>query len=569
MSQLDNRVGSRQDSPREAPAVEPARPAARPPRRPAARKRWPLRWIIDVSVAVLALFCVVAVAVGTFALMGLTDARVRVVTRIDPAIQQALRLEAALVNQETGVRGYSLGAQRVLLEPYLEGQAAETEAARRLRPVVREFPAAADALRLATKRAADWRSGYAEPAIAVVNQTGEPTVTTTSVDTGQAYFDAIRASLGALQDSLADERAQAAADLDKSARTLNVVCVVIAIGFGLVILALAVGLRRAAIRPISRLAAEVRTVADGDFSHKVEQSGPTEVHDLGADVNQMRERILYELSALRATHAELDARTHDLERSNAELEQFAYVASHDLQEPLRKVASFCQLLQRRYSGHLDERADKYIAFAVDGAKRMQILINDLLAFSRVGRIAREAVEVSCTELLEQAEANLADAVERAGATIEADELPTVRAEVPLLTAVFQNLLSNALKFRGGDPPHVVIKVRQDGEFWEFSVADNGIGIDAAYAERIFVIFQRLHGKGDYPGTGIGLAMCRKIVEYHGGRIWLDTGYEGGTRFRFALPVLDREGEDEPAGDEPTDEKPTDEKPTDEEKDTDG
>ena len=557
MSQLDNRVGSREDSPRAAPAPEAARPVAAPPRRPPARKRWPLRWIIDVSVAVLALFCIAAVAVGTFALMGLADARARVVTRIDPAIQQELRLEAALVNQETGVRGYSLGAQRVLLEPYFEGKAAEAEAARRLRPVVREFPAAANALRLATERAGDWRSGYAEPAIAVVDQTGRPTVTTTSVDTGRAYFDAIRASLGDLQDSLADERTQATADLDSSARTLNMVCVVIAVGFGLVILSLAVGLRRAAIRPVSRLAAEVRTVADGDFSHKVEQSGPTEVRDLGADVNQMRERILYELSALQAAHAELDARTHDLERSNAELEQFAYVASHDLQEPLRKVASFCQLLQRRYSGHLDERADKYIAFAVDGAKRMQILINDLLAFSRVGRIVREAVEVSCTELLEQAESNLADAIERAGATIEADELPTVRAEVPLLTAVFQNLLSNALKFRGAEPPRVVFEVHRDGGFWEFSVTDNGIGIDADYAERIFVIFQRLHGKTDYPGTGIGLAMCRKIVEYHGGRIWLDTGYEGGTRFRFTLPALDRDGDE------------TAEKPTDEEKSTDG
>jgi light-regulated signal transduction histidine kinase (bacteriophytochrome) len=315
-------------------------------------------------------------------------------------------------------------------------------------------------------------------------------------------------------------------------------------------------------------------VADGDFSHKVEQSGPVEVRDLGANVNQMRERILHELSAVRGAHAELDARTHDLERSNAELEQFAYVASHDLQEPLRKVASFCQLLQRRYSGHLDERADKYIAFAVDGAKRMQILINDLLAFSRVGRIVRDSAEVSCTDMLRQAEANLADAIEYSRATIEAGELPTVRAEVPLLTAVFQNLVSNALKFRREDPPHVVIEAHRNGEFWEFSVSDNGIGIEPDYAERIFVIFQRLHGKGEYPGTGIGLAMCRKIIEYHGGRIWLDTGYEGGTRFRFTLPVLaqdttDGTPDDERPDDKQATEKPTDEKAPDEETHTDG
>ena len=311
-------------------------------------------------------------------------------------------------------------------------------------------------------------------------------------------------------------------------------------------------------------------MADGNFSHKVEQSGPAEVRDLGADVNQMRERILYELSALRAAHAELDARTHDLERSNAELEQFAYVASHDLQEPLRKVASFCQLLQRRYSGHLDERADKYIAFAVDGAKRMQILINDLLAFSRVGRIVRDSAEVSCTDLVRQAETNLADAIEYSRATIEAGALPTVRAEVPLLTAVFQNLVSNALKFRREDPPHVVIEAHRNGAFWEFSVSDNGIGIEPDYAERIFVIFQRLHGKGEYPGTGIGLAMCRKIVEHHGGRIWLDTGYQGGTRFRFTLPVLARDMAQPPTDDTANDKADkADDKATDEEKDTDG
>ncbi len=244
------------------------------------------------------------------------------------------------------------------------------------------------------------------------------------------------------------------------------------------------------------------------------------------------------------TEKALRRTTEDLIKSNKELESFAYVASHDLQEPLRKIASFCQLLQRRYAGRLDEQADQYIAFAVDGAKRMQELINDLLAFSRVGRIPRDAEEVSCTTVLEQATKNLATMIEQSGATIEADELPTVRAEVPLLTAVFQNLVSNAIKFRREDPPHIVVEAHRDGDFWEFSFTDNGIGVEPDYAERIFVIFQRLHGKAEYPGTGIGLAMSRKIIEYHGGRIWLDTEHRPGARFRFTLPVLAEQNDEE-------------------------
>jgi signal transduction histidine kinase len=504
-----------------------------------AATRWPLSRIINVSVGVLALFSVAAITVGILALTNLADARQQVVHRIDPAIQHSLRLESALVNQETGVRGYALGAQQDLLAPYTEGVAAAADATTRLEGYLAGIPAGEADLRDVTDRAKNWRVSYAQPAIATVDTTGRP-AGSENLNAGKAFFDEVRGAVAVLQADLDGARARATATLDRSATTLNVACVGIAIGFVLIVLALAIGLRRAAIRPVSRLAAEVRAVADGDFRHRVEHSGPREVRELGADVNLMRERILQELSALQTTHAELDARTQDLERSNTELEQFAYVASHDLQEPLRKVASFCQLLQRRYQGKLDERADQYIAFAVDGAKRMQVLINDLLAFSRVGRIARRSDEVSCSDLLEQAKTNLAEAIEWSGATVEAGELPVVKAEVPLLTTVFQNLVGNAIKFRGEAPPHVVVSAERDGEFWQFSVSDNGIGIQPEYAERIFVIFQRLHGKGDYPGTGIGLAMCRKIVEYHGGRIWLDTEVTSGSRFCFTLPVLTEE-----------------------------
>lgn len=500
-----------------------------------AATRWQLRRIINITVAALALYSVAAIVVGVFALTSLADARAQLLDRIDPALRESLRLESALLNQESGVRGYALAAQRDLLVSYTNGVAATQDAATRLDGLLGGLPAARTELRDVLDRAANWQVSYAEPAIAAVDSTGRP-VGAANIQAGKAFFDQVRDAVAHLQAGLEAARENAVAAVDRSATALNVACIGIAVGFVLIVLTLAIGLRRVAIRPLSTLAAEVRTVADGAFRHEVGQSGPREVRELGADVNMMRERILRELSALQDAHAELADRTQDLLRSNTELEQFAYVASHDLQEPLRKVASFCQLLQRRYQGQLDERADQYIAFAVDGAKRMQVLINDLLAFSRVGRLARDPVEVSCEALLEQAKANLATTIERAGARIESGPLPTVMAEVPLLTAVFQNLLGNALKFRGEAPPLVRFAAVRDGEFWEFSVSDNGIGVPPEYAERIFVIFQRLHGKGEYPGTGIGLAMCRKIIEYHGGRIWLDTEVSSGARFCFTLPV---------------------------------
>jgi light-regulated signal transduction histidine kinase (bacteriophytochrome) len=249
----------------------------------------------------------------------------------------------------------------------------------------------------------------------------------------------------------------------------------------------------------------------------------------------MRERIVDELTAAREARTLLEQQADELARSNADLEQFAYVASHDLQEPLRKVVSFSQVLERRYGSQLDERADQYIAFIVDGGKRMQQLINDLLAFSRVGRRSAGQEPVDLDDAVAQAQASLSEVVAEAGAEIRVGDLPTVRGERALLVAVFQNLIANAIKFRGEDPPVVRITARDAGDAWEVSVTDNGIGIEEEFAERIFVIFQRLHSREAYEGTGIGLALVRKIVEYHGGRISLDPDHRGGARFRITLP----------------------------------
>jgi len=519
-----------------------------------AAKRWPLSRIVGAVLLILLLFSVAAVVAGGIALVSLHDNREQVVTTLDPAALAVQRLDTALVDQETGVRGYALSGQRDFLAPYTTGVTEEQDAIKALQADIKQLPpgAAAD-LASVTTQAQYWRTHYAQPTIARVSRTGKPVVSP-DILTGKTDFDTLRAKVAVLQGEISAARTQAAAALNDSSTVLDGVFIAVAASLAVVVALLAVGLRATVIRPLHRLAAEARRVAGGDFEHEVVVRGPREVTNLAAAVNTMRERILQELAASQKANTVLQEHTAELERSNSELEQFAYVASHDLQEPLRKVASFTQLLQRRYAGQLDARADQYIEFAVDGAKRMQALINDLLQYSRVGRSAREPALVSSDAALAQARNNLAAAMEETGATIEAGHLPLVLAELTLLTAVFQNLLSNALKFSGGKPPRVVITTRRDGPFWLFSFADSGIGIEPEYAERIFVIFQRLHERTAYPGTGIGLAMTRKIVEYFGGRIWLDTTCTEGSRFLFTLPVPDEtlnpppeDGAAEPSG----------------------
>ena len=250
-------------------------------------------------------------------------------------------------------------------------------------------------------------------------------------------------------------------------------------------------------------------------------------------------RALQEKSTLRLrrqAEQDLARKAKELARSNAELEQFAYIASHDLQEPLRMVASYTQLLSERYAGKLDENADKFLGYAREGALRMQVLIQDLLAFSRVVRAEVMGKNVDCNVALEEAVRSLGTAIAESHAVVTHSELPTVWADQTQITQVFQNLIGNAIKFRNGSPPECAVSAEKSAGNCLFSVHDNGIGIAPEYAENIFVVFQRLHARNEYPGNGIGLAICKKIVEHYGGRIWVESQVGQGSTFKFTLPA---------------------------------
>ena len=268
-------------------------------------------------------------------------------------------------------------------------------------------------------------------------------------------------------------------------------------------------------------------VIGGPFTPVFGQDEVERLGGYGVDVGAALERV--------ELNRQLARRAFELERSNEALQEFAYIASHDLQEPLRMVASYLQLLRARYGGKLDGDADEFIDYSVDGARRMQALINDLLEYSRVGTKTAPMRPVELTDVLETAEMNLRATIEESGATVVIGTMPRVVADSRQLVQLAQNLVGNAIKFHGDAPPEVRVEAHRHKGEWEITVQDNGIGIEPRHAERIFLIFRRLHAANEYPGTGIGLAICRKIVERHGGRIWVEPNAEQGSTFHFTLP----------------------------------
>ncbi|WAJ46353.1 CHASE3 domain-containing protein [Mycobacterium sp. Aquia_216] len=482
-------------------------------------------------------------AVGGTLLLNRTDELSRSLSdQIAPARVAAFQLQAALRDQETGVRGYAIAADRQFLTPYYDGQHAEHAAAEEIRRLLGGRVDLINDLDAIERAADNWRASSAEPLIASVTPNSPDVVNSRDADRGKAEFDHLRELFDTQNVDFTAASAHATDELkDMSAWRDRVLGAVVLVFFGLAI-TLGVLTRAAITLPLAALAASCRRITEGSFTETImPPRRPKDIQDMAIDVENMRQRIVSALDISRAAEARLDEQAIELKRSNAELEQFAYVASHDLQEPLRKVASFCQLLEKRYGDQLDERGAEYIGYAVDGAKRMQVLINDLLSFSRVGRVGIKQTEVELDATLDVAVANLGAAIEESHTEIvrPSQPLPQVVGDPTLLTMLWQNLIGNAIKFRHVDrAPRVVIdcELRSDTRQWLLTVSDNGIGIAEEFTEKVFVIFQRLHGRDVYPGTGVGLALVKKIVEYHDGAIRIDTTYTDGTRFEFTLPA---------------------------------
>ncbi len=507
-------------------------------RAPTLRRR--LGWALVVA-GVIVLGVVTTSALALSRVLALQD---EITGPYFDAVTQADSSFVALLDTESAVRSYAATGDETALEAY--GRAVGGDGTVAIAdPADLARLGSGDGLTAAhdeALRAVDaWFTDYAEPAIESTGRAGPGTVSRVERADGAALFAEARAATGRYVVDLRAERAEAVEALDRWSRVLFgsvLVLVGAALAVGII---LWVCLKRWVTEPVAQLAHRVRLVSSGQLDEPVVTSGPAEIADLAQDVEHMRVELVSQVAEIKASHADaarahelLEEQAHELERSNRDLEQFAYVASHDLQEPLRKVASFTQLLKKRYGGELDDRADQYIDFAVDGAKRMQRLIQDLLGFSRVGRTGTERVDVDLEASLALALDDLSETIGATGATVTHDPLPVVVGERALLQQLFANLVGNALKFRAPDrPPVVHVGVLAHDTHWELSVADNGIGIDPQYAERVFVIFQRLHAKDVYEGTGIGLALCKRIVEYHGGRIWIEPR-DGGTTVRFTL-----------------------------------
>jgi signal transduction histidine kinase len=446
-------------------------------------------------------------------------------------------LKVAMLNVETGYRGYALTGNRNFLEPYNQGLSDATPAIEKLRAAA-AFPAEANDLIAQVENYERWAAQSLERVQVGV---ALPTALQQNLlDEGKARFDVLRSRFDSLT-TLALTNFNRARE--ETISGINIMSYLPWGTFALIVMVAWLtrfSLQRLIVQPIQRLEVSAQRLADGDGSIRLPVLSGDEMGKLTTTFNQTAET--------------LSKRDADLRRSNRDLEQFAYVASHDLQEPLRMVSSYTQLLGKRYEGKLDEKADLYIHYAVDGANRMQALIQDLLKYSRAGTSQVPMVAVDTGRIVNDVMNVLQIAVEESRTKLEVGPLPTVLGDAGQLAQVFQNLIGNALKFRREGVEHTVTvsaeheppSMASGRAMWRFTIRDNGIGIAPQYFERIFVIFQRLHTRENFSGSGIGLAICQRIIERHGGRIWVESTQVGddpahdsagvGSSFHFTLPA---------------------------------
>lgn len=505
--------------------------------RPTGRKL-SLGSLANVSMVIAVVVLLVGTVVVLVSFSNLLAAREQVFERLGPSLVQTEKLRTSLLDQETGVRGFAQTHDDRFLEPYESGKAAEDTLTRNLRRLLADEPAPIEQrLDDVTRAAATWRREVAEPIAA--SPEGEDT------DSGdqaalmsKVAFDKVRGAVDRLERDVSAGSTAARSDLDTATTSLGIAIGLALAGVSASGLLTAWLLRRGVVVPIQRLVEQTDTVDLGRFDTEILVTGPREIEQLATRVDDMRRRLVAELASAEIARSELAHQSQSLERSNRDLEQFAYVASHDLQEPLRKVASFCQLIEQRYADQLDEKGRLYIEYAVDGAKRMQALISDLLNFSRVGRTTETFVDCDLDTIAATVAESYSAPIAATGAEFDHRDLPVVPGDPSLLAALFQNLLANALKYRQPDvAPRIRLTAERTDDVFTFTFTDNGIGIEETFRERVFVIFQRLHSRDAFEGTGIGLALCKKIVEFHGGEIWIDAPpRDGGTTVQWTLPA---------------------------------
>ncbi len=443
-------------------------------------------------------------------------------------IADARDLGKLIVDMETGERGFLITGKEAFLDPFTQAQRVWNNKIMELKSIVSDNPEQVSRIEEIDGLAKQWLKVAAQPEINAriesikTGETMDNVIALVNANTGKKIIDTIRMKL--------DEFISVEAELmnireleSKNTASNTIIVTIVSTTIAILLALFSALLISATIAGGLRVLVErTKEISSGNFSGMIKVKSYDEIGALAGAFNSMTEH--------------LQESRNELERSNQELEQFAYVASHDLQEPLRMVASYMQLLERRYKGKLDSEADEFIGFAVDGATRMQRLINDLLAYSRIGTRGKDLKLTDCSSVLETSLANLRKSIDESGATVTHDILPTVMADAIQLTQLFQNLVGNAIKFRGNDPPRIHVSAAQKKNELLFSVSDNGIGIDPEHADRIFIIFQRLHGRGQYPGTGIGLAICKKIAERHGGRLWVESQPGRGSTFYFTISM---------------------------------